>query len=128
MPPNEALRWVKSGKLETTKPEKRHWQALLPQPSYITATLVKTVLSIAQQKEPNKHLPKIELVKHPKMTVIQTLHVGPYEDIAKPIKLLKDYAKKNKLKMEGKHHEVYLNDPRRTKPQDLKTIIRYQVK
>jgi hypothetical protein len=28
----------------------------------------------------------------------------------------------------GKHHEIYLGDPRKTKPEKLKTVIRQPVK
>jgi len=28
----------------------------------------------------------------------------------------------------GKHHEIYLSDPRRTKPERLKTVVRQPVR
>jgi hypothetical protein len=31
------------------------------------------------------------------------------------------------FQLRGKHHEIYLNDPRRTAPEKLKTIIRQPV-
>ena len=31
------------------------------------------------------------------------------------------------LRMTGKHHEVYLSDPRRTAPKKLRTILRQPV-
>jgi hypothetical protein len=34
----------------------------------------------------------------------------------------------NNLKEAGKHHEIYLSDPRRVAPEKLKTILRQPVK
>jgi hypothetical protein len=31
------------------------------------------------------------------------------------------------LRMSGRHHEIYLNDPRRTAPERLRTILRQPV-
>jgi hypothetical protein len=38
------------------------------------------------------------------------------------------FAQEQKLRFTGKHHEIYLSDPRRTKPEKLKTILRHPVK
>ena len=34
----------------------------------------------------------------------------------------------NGISVNGKHHEIYLSDPRKNKPDKMKTIIRYPVK
>jgi hypothetical protein len=38
-----------------------------------------------------------------------------------------DYIRDNGYQMNGKHHEIYLSDPRRTAPERLKTVIRQPV-
>jgi hypothetical protein len=30
-------------------------------------------------------------------------------------------------KLRGKHHEIYLSDPRRTAPEKLKTVLRHPI-
>jgi hypothetical protein len=37
-------------------------------------------------------------------------------------------TKENNLSFSGKHHEIYLSDPRRIAPEKLKTIVRRPVK
>ncbi|MHA2074645.1 MAG: hypothetical protein ACW97X_08510 [Candidatus Hodarchaeales archaeon] len=37
---------------------------------------------------------------------------------------LHKFIEEQGFKRRGKHHEIYLSDPRRTKPEKLKTIIR----
>ncbi len=59
---------------------------------------------------------------------VQTLHVGPYDDEAPVLAAMHDrFIPDHGLRMTGVHHEVYLNDPRRTAPQKLRTILRQPV-
>jgi hypothetical protein len=37
------------------------------------------------------------------------------------------FARKNGYLLRGKHHEIYLGDPRRTAPEKLKTVLRQPV-
>ena len=55
---------------------------------------------------------------------VQCLHVGPYDTMREPIAAMEEFAKAHGLKLAGKHHEVYLSDPRRTAPEKLKTVLR----
>ncbi len=48
---------------------------------------------------------------------VQTLHVGPYDAEADVLdELHGSFIPDARLQMTGKHHEVYLNDARRTDP------------
>jgi hypothetical protein len=38
------------------------------------------------------------------------------------------YAEENSLSFDGPAHEIYMNDPRMTAPEKLKTIVRLGVK
>jgi hypothetical protein len=58
---------------------------------------------------------------------VQVLHVGPYDTVDKTYRALGEYAEAYGLKIKGVGHEVYLNDPRRTAPERLKTIVRMPV-
>ena len=56
------------------------------------------------------------------------LHVGPYERESETIALMKAYAERNGMTFHGRHHEIYLSDPRRVPPERLKTILRHPVR
>jgi hypothetical protein len=59
---------------------------------------------------------------------VQTLHVGSFDDEAPVLARLHDeFIPANGLRMTGRHHEVYLSDPRRTAPEKLRTILRQPV-
>ena len=53
---------------------------------------------------------------------LQFLHVGPYEKLGSTYKQLAAYAEEHGFRVTGPGHEIYLNDPRRTAPEKLKTI------
>jgi hypothetical protein len=54
----------------------------------------------------------------------QVLHVGPYADEAPVIENLHRFIHDSGFSLAGKHHEIYLSDPRKADPAKLRTIIR----
>ena len=56
----------------------------------------------------------------------QIMHVGPYSEEI-PINKLREWVEEKGYRIRGDHHEIYMSDPRRTKPENLKTIIRTPV-
>jgi hypothetical protein len=58
---------------------------------------------------------------------VQVMHVGPYSAEAPTIERLHSFARESGLVLRGKHHEIYIGDPNRAKPEALKTIIRMPV-
>lgn len=60
---------------------------------------------------------------------LQTLHVGSYDDEGPILAHLHDQLMPaENLDFNGRHHEIYLSDPRKTSPDKLKTILRQPVK
>ena len=60
---------------------------------------------------------------------IQIMHFGSYDDEAPTLaKLHNEFIPKNNYALSGKHHEIYLSDPRKVKPEKLKTVLRQPVK
>jgi hypothetical protein len=56
------------------------------------------------------------------------LHVGPYAAEGPTMDAMLAFAKEQGLRFTGRHHEIYLSDPRRVKPEKLKTILRHPVR
>jgi hypothetical protein len=52
------------------------------------------------------------------------MHRGPYDAEGPTIKMLHVYIRDNGYELRGKHHEIYLSDPRRAAPEKLRTILR----
>jgi hypothetical protein len=60
-------------------------------------------------------------------TCVQMLHVGPYDRERESIDAMKAYVDVQGYALHGRHHEIYLSDPRRVAPERLKTILRIPV-
>ena len=57
----------------------------------------------------------------------QVLHIGPYADEAPTVDRLHAAIESAGLRPRGRHHEIYLGDPRRAAPEKLRTILRQPV-
>jgi hypothetical protein len=58
---------------------------------------------------------------------MQVMHVGPYSEEPQSIERMTAFVQENGYKLRGKHHEIYMGDPRRAKPEKLKTILRHPI-
>lgn len=59
---------------------------------------------------------------------MQTLHVGSYDDEAPVLhRLHQEHLPALGLTPTGRHHEIYLGNPRRTAPAKLRTVLRQPV-
>jgi hypothetical protein len=52
------------------------------------------------------------------------MHIGPYAAEEPTVARLHAYIEESGHLLQGKHHEIYLGDPRRTAPERLRTILR----
>ncbi|MCK1638177.1 GyrI-like domain-containing protein [Bradyrhizobium sp. 157] len=60
---------------------------------------------------------------------LQALHVGSYDDEGPLLAMLPgEIMPSGGYDFAGRHHEVYLSDPRKTAPEKLKTVIRQPVR
>jgi hypothetical protein len=57
----------------------------------------------------------------------QTMYVGPYCDEAPTIAAMHRFILEKGYSPRGRHHEIYMSDPRRTTPERLRTILRHPV-
>jgi hypothetical protein len=57
----------------------------------------------------------------------QLMHHGPYASEGPDIARLHDFAAAQGLRLRGRHHEIYLSDPRKCAPQKMRTILRQPV-
>jgi hypothetical protein len=55
------------------------------------------------------------------------MHIGPYAEEMATVARMETFAAEHGYQMTGKHHEIYLGDPRRTDPSRLKTVLRHPV-
>lgn len=125
--PLEGLWWTKTGDFDDTKQDDWHWKLMILQPDFITQNEFDQAVEELKIKKPNPAIAHLRLESFDEGPCVQTMHVGPYADEAPTIARLESYAAAHELQTHGKHHEIYMGDPRRTKPERLKTILRHPV-
>lgn len=103
------------------------WTALIMQPEFVTTDLVNKAIDMVKKKKDLSSLPKLRFESIEEGLVAQIMHIGPYIEEESTVEKLHKYIETNDYNKVGKHHEIYLNNPRRTKPENLKTIIRQPI-
>jgi hypothetical protein len=58
---------------------------------------------------------------------LQIMHIGPYADEPRTVEKMAAFAEARGYVFHGRHHEIYLGDPRTAKPENLKTVLRHAV-
>ncbi|GAA4822735.1 GyrI-like domain-containing protein [Nocardioides caeni] len=131
VPPLEALWWAEDMTAFTSARDKAQWSwtILLLTPDWITEEQVVAAVEAAGTKAPAAALWRVRHASLEEGTCAQTLHVGPYDDEAGVLaRMHDDFIPAHGLEMTGRHHEIYLSDPRRVAPERLRTILRQPVR
>lgn len=123
----EGLWWVNSGDFDFTRKETWYWTLMMMQPRHITARMFREAVRQLQAKRPNPAIAQLRFESFREGLCVQTMHVGPYAKEPETIERMKAFAREKGYVYRGKHHEIYLGDPRRAKPEKLRTILRQPV-
>lgn len=131
VPPLEGLWWAADMDAFTKLRDKSRWDwtMMIMVPEWIPAEMVERGKAAAGQKKELPSLPLLRLERYDEGLAVQILHVGSYDDEAPTLaRLHEEFMPAHGLAFNGKHHEIYLGDPRRTAPEKLKTVLRQPVK
>jgi hypothetical protein len=128
--PSEGLYWdADSGPgTEPSSTDAAAWRLMLLLPDAVSAEFVDEVREKVRLKKRLARLDDIRVQTFSEGRSVQILHVGPYADETPTVRLLFDFAEQQGHEIAGSHHEVYLNDPGKTAPEKLKTVLRYAVR
>lgn len=103
------------------------WKLLVMMPDFVRAADVARARRLLALKKRDPRLDRVMLERVREGLCVQALHVGPYDREHDTIERMHETAARRGLRPSGKHHEIYLSDPRRTKPARLRTILRHPV-
>jgi hypothetical protein len=109
------------------------WTAMIMQPDFITKTIIKKAMKEVESQKNLPSLSKMRFESYKEGLCAQILHIGPYSKEKQTVSILHDFIVKEGYEFNGekhgeRHHEIYLSDVRRSKPENLKTIIRQPLK
>jgi hypothetical protein len=104
------------------------WTSLIMQPPMVTAQHIdRAIVELRRKKDPPA-LSRVRFERFDEGLCAQVMHVGPYSEEGPTIKRLHAFIAEQGCDRQGKHHEIYLGDPRKARPEKLRTIIRQPVR
>lgn len=130
VPPLEGLWWATDMAAFTLgRKDDWLWTMMIMVPDWIPLEMIERLMDVARSK---KSLPGLARIRAETVTEghsVQIMHIGSYADEAPVLaELHNEYMPQHRLGFNGKHHEIYISDPRKTAPEKLKTILRQPVK
>jgi hypothetical protein len=126
----EAQWWVdgRDGDFGNVPLEQWNWRMMIRTPALVKQAEVAGAIESLLKKGKTPQADQVKLESITEGLCVQMLHVGPYDQEPATIAVMKAFAEKQGLAFHGRHHEIYLSDPRRIAPDRLKTILRCPVK
>lgn len=105
------------------------WTMLIPLPDAVGGPDVETGLATARAKKPALPVERVRVLVLDEGRCLQIMHRGSYDDEAPTLARLHDDVMPSRgLTFNGRHHEIYLSDPRRVAPERLRTVLRQPVR
>ena len=117
----EGLWWKEGSSVEWT------WQLLIRVPEFITRKHLAEAVAKLLEREKDEIVSRVTLETLDEGKCVQALHIGPYTAEQATIARMRAFAKQQGLSFKGRHHEIYLSDPRRVEADRLRTILRQPV-
>lgn len=132
VPPLESL-WWQDGVwgVDTACKEDFRWISLIRLPEFVTRETFDWAIREATEKK-QQDFSSVEFFPWEEGLCVQCMHIGPYDTEPATIAAMASYGKAQGLEpdfgADRYHHEIYLSDPRRGRPEKRRTVIRHPVR
>ena len=128
VPPLEGLWWVENMEEFATEDKSAwDWTMMIMQPESVTQEMFEGALKEVEKKKDPPALSRLRLEVYHEGLAVQIMHIGPYDAEGPTIARMHAFIDENGYEPAGKHHEIYLGDPRKVAPERLKTVLRQPV-
>jgi len=126
----EGLYWLDDGSCDFagTPSDQWNWKLMIRTPNFVEEDELSGAVEKLLKKGKQPEVRSVKLETLSEGACVQMLHVGPYELEHETISKMEEFAREQGLEFHGRHHEIYLSDPRRVPPEKLKTILRHPVR
>jgi len=133
--PLEGLWWTTTGKTDLDDifgggaglREDWRWTLMIGLPAEATDAELEAALAAGRAKLASPYRESLRIEAFDEGEVAQVLHLGSYADERPTIEALHGAIAAGGHVPRGRHHEIYLGDPRRSAPGKLRTILRQPV-
>jgi len=139
VPPLEGLWWTETDRpFDTSQKDKLIWTVMIRQPEFVTGEVFQWAVDALKKKKPNLDTSKARLEEFTEGLCVQMMHIGPYDSEVVTVKVIDDFTASSgyvnaisEVLPDGsirRHHEIYLNDPRKVAPEKMKTVVRHPIR
>ncbi len=131
VPPLEGLWWIDEGGFSFEKRDNWKYTLMIRQPEFVNEQGFHWACGELARNKPELAPEKARFEAFEEGLCVQIMHIGPYSTEPETMKKMNDFMKQEGLQdrvgNDGKHHEIYLSDPRKSKPENMKTVLRHPV-
>lgn len=139
VPPLEGLWWMEGIKgIDDQKKDQFSFYSMMRLPDFVDQDVFDWAVEEFCKKHQEIDISQTEFISFEEGLCVQMLHKGAYDEEPKTVEQLHRFVQEQGyvLDYDGmspsqhirKHHEIYLSDPRRCKPENLKTVIRLPIR
>jgi hypothetical protein len=129
----EGLLWLTEGDVfDINIKDNWSYTLMIMQPEIITLEIFEEAREqVRRKKGDSPSLSKLRLESFEEGLCVQVMHIGPYATEPATVERMRAFSEENGYRdavgLGGKHHEIYLGDPRKADPAKLKTVLRHPV-
>ena len=128
----EGLWDLRDGKFDINIKDNWDYTLMILAPEIITPAIFEKALAQMRAKKGDQPgYARLRLDSYEEGPCVQTMHIGPYATELETLERMQAFMTENGYRdlvgNGGKHHEIYLGDPRKAAPEKLKTVLRHPV-
>jgi hypothetical protein len=128
VPPLEALWWMGDGTtFDAERREDWHWTAMIRQPESVPDEIVRDARQRLSAKLGEQEAARLRLDRFDEGLCAQLVHHGPFSEEPASVARLHEFIAASGHAPRGRHHEIYLSNPQRARPDRMRTILRQPV-
>lgn len=132
VPPLEGLWWQEGlDGIDYRQKAQFQWISMIRLPEFVTEAEFQWAIEEATAKKKIDYR-KVFFFSYDEGLCVQCMHVGSYDQEPATIAAMEHHTSATGYAQDfghGRyHHEIYLSDPRRCKPENLKTVIRHPIR
>ncbi|MDL2235803.1 GyrI-like domain-containing protein [Christensenellaceae bacterium OttesenSCG-928-L17] len=113
---------------------KFHWISMIRLPEFATEEVFEWAKQRFAAKKPEADVSRAVYLSFAEGLCAQVMHIGSFDEEMVTVDKLRDFVDKSgygedfDMAKYRYHHEIYLGDPRKSKLENLKTVIRHPIK
>jgi len=116
-----------NSQFDVTRKKMIKFKLMMAQPKILDEDTFEKIKESVAEKKDNPYILDVYLKRMTEGKCVQMLHKGAYNMEINTTKQIMEYITIQGMKLDGFHHEIYLNSPDKVATEKLKTIVRYAI-